>query len=183
MRFTDLPLSGAVLVELEPRNDDRGFFARTFCAEEFAAHGLSTRVVQCNLSCNRVRGTVRGLHYQLEPSTEAKLIRCVRGAVHSVIVDVRPESPTYLRHLSVDLLAEERRALYVPEMFANGYQTLSDGAEIMYQVSEFYAPEQERGLRYDDPALGIPWPLAVACISPKDASWPLLATPAGVPSR
>ena len=180
MRFVATELQGPVIIELEPKADARGFFARTFCQHEFAEQGLSVSVAQCNLSFNHRRATVRGLHYQLPPSAEAKLIRCVRGAVHSVIVDVRPGSPTYLQNVSVDLRAEERRALYVPEMFANGYQTLTDDAEVMYQVSEFYAPDTERGLRFDDPALGIEWPLPMAEISPKDAAWPLIETATGV---
>jgi dTDP-4-dehydrorhamnose 3,5-epimerase len=174
VRFTPTRLSGPALIDLEPRGDERGFFARTFCVEEFAAHGLNADVKQCNLSFNEVRGTLRGLHYQTPPASEAKLIRCVRGAVRSVIVDVRPDSPTYLEHIAVDLRSEERRALYVPEMFANGYQTLTDSAEVMYQVSELYAPDREHGLRHDDPALGIAWPLPVSRISVKDAGWPLI---------
>jgi dTDP-4-dehydrorhamnose 3,5-epimerase len=174
VRFIPTELIGPMVVELEPRSDSRGFFARSFCAREFADHGLRTSFVQCNVSRNHRRGTLRGLHYQLPPAAEAKLIRCIHGAIRSVIVDVRPESPTYLRHISIELRAQDRRALYVPEMFANGYQALADDAEVIYQVSEFYAPEYERGLRQDDPVLGIEWPLPVTEISPKDASWPLL---------
>jgi dTDP-4-dehydrorhamnose 3,5-epimerase len=175
VRFIPTELSGPMVVELEPRSDSRGMFARSFCAREFAEHGLRAEFVQCNVSYNRRRGTVRGLHYQLPPATEAKLIRCIHGAIRSVIVDVRPESPTYLRHVSIELRSQDRRALYVPEMFANGYQALADDAEVIYQVSEFYAPELERGLRYDDPVLGIEWPLPATEISPKDAAWPLLS--------
>jgi dTDP-4-dehydrorhamnose 3,5-epimerase len=174
VRFIPTELIGPMVVELEPRSDVRGFFGRTFCAREFADHGLAQAFVQCNVSYNHRRGTVRGLHYQLPPAAEAKLIRCIHGAVRSVIVDVRPESPTYLQHVSVELRAQDRRALYVPEMFANGYQALTDDAEVIYQVSEFYAPDYERGLRQDDPVLGIEWPLPVTMISPKDATWPLL---------
>jgi len=174
VRFIATELIGPVVVELEPRSDNRGFFGRSFCAREFADHGLDTAFVQCNVSYNHRRGTVRGLHYQLAPATEAKLIRCIHGAIRSVIVDVRPESPTYLRHVSVELRSQDRRALYVPEMFANGYQALTDDAEVIYQVSGFYAPDHERGLRHDDPVLGIEWPLPVTVISPKDATWPLL---------
>jgi dTDP-4-dehydrorhamnose 3,5-epimerase len=181
VRFVLTPLDGPRVIELEPHQDGRGFFARTFCAHEFAARGLRTDVVQCNLSYNRRRGTVRGLHYQLPPSAEAKLIRCIHGAVRSVIVDVRPGSSTYLRHFAITLRADERRALYVPELFANGYQTLTDDAEVLYQVSEFYTPELERGLRHDDPVLAITWPLPVTETSEKDAGWPLLtADPAGI---
>ena len=174
MIFTETDLKGAFTIDLEPRHDARGFFSRSFCQDEFAAHGLKTDVVQCNLSFNFRRGTLRGLHYQLPPATEAKLIRCVKGAIRSIIVDLRPESPTYLRHIQVTLSAENRRAVYVPEMFANGYQALTDGAEAIYQVSERYTPDRERGLRYSDPALGIRLPLPVTVISEKDAAWPLL---------
>ena len=174
MIFTETALKGAFIIDLEPRGDARGFFSRTFCQREFAEHGLRTDVVQCNLSFNHRRGTWRGLHYQLPPATEAKLIRCVRGAIQSVIVDLRPGSPSYRKHIQVTLSAENRRAVYVPDMFGNGYQTLTDDAEAIYQVSEFYTPGRERGLRYDDPVLGISLPLLVTTISEKDAAWPLL---------
>lgn len=174
MRFIETALAGAYVVELEERRDDRGFFARTFCVREFSELGLTTRISQCNLSFNHRRGTVRGLHYQAEPAVEAKLIRCIAGAIHQVLVDMRPGSPTYLQHVSVELSAENRRAVYLPELFAAGVQTLTDNAEVMYQVSEFHTPETERGLRFDDPAIGIAWPLPVAEISAKDAAWPYL---------
>lgn len=174
MIFTETTLKGAFIIDLEPHSDERGFFARTYCRNEFAQHGLKTDIAQCNLSFNHRRGTWRGLHYQLPPATEAKLIRCVNGAIQSVIVDLRPQSPTYRSHIQVTLSAENRRAVYVPEMFGNGYQALSDGAVAIYQVSEFYTPGRERGLRYDDPALGIRLPLPVTLISEKDAAWPLL---------
>jgi dTDP-4-dehydrorhamnose 3,5-epimerase len=174
MRFIETALPGAYVVELEERRDDRGFFARTFCVREFSELGLSTRISQCNLSFNHRRGTVRGLHYQVEPAAEAKLVRCTAGAVHQILVDMRPGSPTYLRHIAVELSAANRRAVYVPELFAAGLQTLEDDTELMYQVSEFHSPEAERGLRFDDPAIGIAWPLPVAAISPKDAAWPYL---------
>jgi dTDP-4-dehydrorhamnose 3,5-epimerase len=172
MRFTETSLKGAFILELEPRCDHRGLFARTFCVEEFQAHGLCTRVLQCNLSFNPARGTLRGMHYQLPPATEVKIVRCTRGAVYDVIIDLRPESPTYGSHIGVELSSENRRTLYVPEMFGHGYQTLTDDAEVMYQVSEMYTPGSERGLRYDDPAFGISWPLPVSAISEKDAAWP-----------
>lgn len=177
MRFIETALPGAYIVELEERADDRGFFARTFCVREFSELGLTTRVSQCNLSFNRRRGTLRGLHYQAEPAAEAKLIRCIAGAVHQVLVDMRPGSPTFLRHIAVELSAANRRAVYLPELFAAGMQTLEDDTELMYQVSEFHTPEAERGLRFDDPAIGITWPLAVTEISPKDGAWPYLAAP------
>src|SRR5688572_1245749 len=145
MRFTETKLAGAFLLDIEPREDERGFFARTFCRREFTAHGLSPAVVQCNSSYNHARGTLRGMHYQLPPAAEAKLVRCIRGAIYDVIVDLRPGSATYLEHVGVELTADNRRQLYVPELFAHGYLTLTDGAEVAYQVSEFYAPGAERG--------------------------------------
>jgi len=166
-------------VELEHRSDNRGFFARTFCQQEFEAHGLNPNVAQCNLSFNEKAGTLRGLHYQTPPATEAKLFRCIRGAIYDVIVDMRPDSSTYLQYFGIELTAANHLALYVPEMFAHGYQALEDGTEVLYQVSEFYTPGVEQGLRYDDSALGISWPMPVTVISEKDQSWPLL-TPVSV---
>lgn len=176
MRFEETPLAGAFVIEIEPHADDRGFFARAYCAREFEEHGLEPRVVQANLSYNRSKGTLRGMHYQAPPAGEAKLVRCIRGAIHDVIVDLRRDSPTYLQHVGVDLTAENRRALFVPALFAHGFQTLEDEVEVFYQVSEFYTPGAERGLRHDDPALGISWPLPVSEISDKDRSWDLLET-------
>ena len=172
MRFRETRLAGAFVVELERLEDERGFFARAFCGREFEAHGLNPRVAQCNLAFNAQRGTLRGLHYQLPPAAEAKFIRCLRGAVYDVIIDLRPGSPTYLQHFGVELSSDNRLALYVPEMFAHGYQALTDAAEVFYQVSEFYTPGAERGIKYDDQALGIAWPLPVTVISSKDAAWP-----------
>jgi dTDP-4-dehydrorhamnose 3,5-epimerase len=174
MHFTETPLIGAFVVELQPHKDDRGLFARTFCAREFGAQGLIETFVQCNTSWNTSKGTVRGLHYQLPPSSEAKLVRCTAGAMWDVIVDLRPASRTYLQHIGVELTAANRRALYIPEMFAHGFQTLEDGTEALYQMSEFYAPDLSTGIRYDDPKLGIKWPLAVASISDKDQRRALL---------
>ncbi len=174
MRFTELEIPGAYVVDLEPHANSRGFFARTFCAREFAEHGLTTTVAQVNASFNHRRGTLRGMHYQDEPALEAKLVRCVSGAILDVLVDMRPDSPTYLRHAAVELSAANRRQLYIPQRCAAGYQTLADDTEVAYQVSEFYAPGTERGLRHDDPALGITWPLPVSEISAKDLAWPLL---------
>jgi dTDP-4-dehydrorhamnose 3,5-epimerase len=170
-------LSSVAVVELELKGDDRGFFARTFDRKEFADAGLDPLVEQCNLSFNHKAGTLRGMHYQVAPATEAKLVRCTAGAIVDIIVDVRPDSPTYLQHYSIELTADNRRALYVPPMFAHGYQTLTDGTEVSYQVSEAYTPGTERGLRHDDPALGLSWPLPVSVISPKDAAWPLILDP------
>ncbi|PIG90422.1 dTDP-4-dehydrorhamnose 3,5-epimerase [Gloeocapsopsis sp. IPPAS B-1203] len=174
MKFTQTPLKGAYIIDIEEKPDHRGFFARTYCAEEFAAHGLKATVAQCNLSFNHHKGTLRGMHYQVAPACETKLVRCISGAIYDVIVDMRPQSPTYLQHIGVELSAQNRRALYVPEMFAHGYQALTDGAEVVYQVGEFYTPGYERGLRYDDPVLGIDWPIPVSEISAKDAAWALL---------
>jgi dTDP-4-dehydrorhamnose 3,5-epimerase len=172
MRFEPTILSGAYVVTLEVKEDERGFFARTFCQQEFADHGLKPVVAQCNLSFNHKAGTLRGMHFQVPPAAETKLVRCTRGAVYDVIVDLRPDSPTYLRHVGVELSEHNHKALYVPELFAHGYQTLTDGAEVAYQVGEMYTPGYERGIRYNDPALGIRWPLPVAVISAKDANWP-----------
>ncbi len=177
MEFRETKLKGAFIVALRPMQDHRGFFSRTFCAKEFEAHNLRPAVAQCNLSSNYSKGTLRGMHYQIPPATETKFIRCTQGAIYDVIVDLRPDSETYLQHIGVELTAENHLALYVPEMFAHGYQTLTDDTEIIYQVSEFYTPNQERGIRYDDPALGIQWLLPISEISEKDASWSLFKTP------
>lgn len=171
MRFIDTKLKEAFIIELEPKEDERGFFARSFCQEEFKAHGLNSRVVQCNISFNRKRGTLRGLHYQIAPYEEAKLVRCTRGAIYDVIIDLRPESPTFKQWIGVELTAENHRMLYVPEGFAHGFQTLEDNTEVFYQVSEFYHPESERGVRWDDPAFNIEWPLPVTVVSEKDQRW------------
>jgi len=175
MLFTQTKLKDAYIIDLELRSDDRGAFARTFCAQEFETHGLKPTVAQCNLSFNHKAGTLRGMHYQLPPAAETKLIRCTQGAIYDVIIDMRPDSPSYLQHIGVELTADNRRALYVPEMFAHGYQALTDGAEVVYQVGEFYTPGYERGLRYNDPKFGIAWPLPVTVISDKDANWALFA--------
>jgi len=174
MIFTETKLKGAFIIDLELREDQRGAFARTFCANEFEAHGLKPTVAQCNLSFNHKAGTLRGMHYQVPPAAETKLVRCTQGAIYDVIIDMRPNSPTFMQHIGVELTAENRRSLYVPEMFAHGYQSLTDGAEVVYQVGEFYTPGYERGLRYDEPALGIEWPLPVTVISEKDAAWALV---------
>lgn len=173
MIFTETKLKGAFIIDLELREDPRGAFARTFCANEFEAHGLKPTVAQCNLSFNHKAGTLRGMHYQVPPAAETKLVRCTKGAIYDVIIDMRPDSPTFMQHIGIELTADNRRSLYVPEMFAHGYQSLTDGAEVTYQVSEFYTPGYERGLRYDDPALRIEWPLPVTVISEKDAAWAL----------
>ena len=174
MIFTETHLRGAYLVELQEISDDRGFFARAFCANEFEKHGLKPAIAQINLSYNEKKGTMRGLHYQQAPATEAKFMRCINGAIYDVIVDMRPDSETYLQHFGAELSAENRRALYVPEMFAHGYLALTDGAQAYYSASEFYTPGVEQGLRYDDPVLGIQWPQPVTIVSEKDAGWPLI---------
>lgn len=173
MLFTETKLKGAFIVDLEPREDQRGFFARTFCAKEFEAHGLKPTIVQCNLSVNYKRGTLRGMHYQIPPSTETKLVCCIKGAIYDVIIDLRPESSTYLSHIGVELTDENRRALCIPDQFAHGFQTLTDESEVIYQMGDFYAPEYAYGYRYDDPVFGIDWPLPVSKISDKDRAWSL----------
>lgn len=175
MIITRTPIEGVAIIDLDYRRDDRGFFARTFCREEFLAAGLEPLVEQCNQSFNHKAGTLRGMHMQVAPHPETKLVRCVAGAIVDIIVDMRPDSPTRFQHVSVELSAANRRALYVPPYFAHGYQTLTDNAEVTYMVSGAYTPAAERGLRHDDPALGLEWPVPVTVISEKDASWPLLA--------
>jgi len=172
--FTETKLRGAFLIELEKHADERGFFARSFCQDEFRAHGLRPVIAQCNVSWNRKRGTLRGLHYQASPHEEAKVVRCTRGVVWDVIVDLRQSSPTRMRWHALELTAENHLALYVPEGFAHGFQTLSDDSEVLYQMSEFYHPELASGLRWDDPRLGIGWPLPHPMLSERDRSYPLL---------
>ena len=174
MIFTKTNIEGVAIVDLVVKRDDRGFFARSFCREEFIANGLEPMVEQCNLSFNYKKGTIRGMHMQIAPHPEAKYVRCIRGAVMDIIVDMRPGSPTRFQHVAVELSQDNRRGLYVPPFFAHGYQTLTDDAEVSYQVSGGYAPQAERGLRYNDPVLQLPWPLPVTVISDKDRSWPLL---------
>ncbi|GAA6160688.1 dTDP-4-dehydrorhamnose 3,5-epimerase [Ruegeria sp. HU-ET01832] len=174
MIFQETPLSGAYLIELERRGDDRGFFARTFCAQEFAAQDLVTNFVQGNMSLSRDAGTLRGLHFQHAPAQETKLIRCVAGALFDVIVDIRPGSKTYLQSFSAELSAQNGLAMYVPKGFAHGFQTLQPDSVASYMVDEYYSPQDEGGFRYDDPALRITWPHEVTEISAKDTSWPLI---------
>jgi dTDP-4-dehydrorhamnose 3,5-epimerase len=171
--FNETNIPGAWVIELEQRGDDRGFFARAWCANEFTDHGLNARLVQVNLSFNEMAGTLRGMHYQRKPHEEAKCVRCTRGAIYDVVLDLRPDSPSYKAWFAVELTADNRRMLYVPEGCAHGYQTLSDATETIYQVSEFYAPESEGGVRWDDPTFAIEWPDAGRrMLSPKDAAWP-----------
>jgi dTDP-4-dehydrorhamnose 3,5-epimerase len=178
--FHKTSLQDAFVIELEKRGDDRGFFARTMCRQEFAAHGLDTDYVQQNTSFSAHKGTIRGMHYQLPPHTEAKLVRCIEGTIVDIIVDLRRDSPTYLKHEKFELSDTNRRQLYVPRGFAHSFQAVSDDVEVSYLVSAAYTPAAERGVRYSDPRLGIEWPLPVTVISDKDANWPLLQD--GVPS-
>jgi dTDP-4-dehydrorhamnose 3,5-epimerase len=172
MKLTPLSLPGAYLIEPEPVCDERGFFARTWSALEFERLGLNPRIEQCSISWNARRGTLRGLHYQTEPHAEAKLIRCGFGAIYDVIVDLRPSSPTCGKWSSAELTAESRRMLYVPEGFAHGFQTLVDGAEVSYQISAGYSPECARGVRWNDPAFGIEWPISQPILSARDRAFP-----------
>lgn len=172
MIFEPLRIPGACVIRPDKIGDDRGFFARVWCQREFEAQGLCIRVAQANISHSRRKGTLRGMHYQVPPATETKLVRCTRGAIYDVILDLRPGSPTRCEWVGVELTAEDRSMLYVPRGFAHGFQTLTDDAEVFYQVSEFYSPENERGLRYNDPSIGIEWPEEVTVISDKDRSWP-----------
>lgn len=174
MIFNQTKLAGAYIVEFEKKKDSRGFFARAFCAGELRHHGVEFQVVQANISHNHKKGTLRGIHYQAPSASEPKFIRCIRGAVWDVIVDMRPGSPTYLQHLGVELSADNGRAIYVPDLFAHGNQALSDGTELLYLMGGAYTPGLERGLRFDDPAIGIEWPLPVDVIDDKDRNWPLL---------
>ncbi|MEW6053648.1 MAG: dTDP-4-dehydrorhamnose 3,5-epimerase [Nitrospirota bacterium] len=188
MIFTETKLKGAYIIELEKLQDNRGFFARTFCRREFEARRLNPNIVQCNISYNKKKGTLRGMHYQAAPYQEAKLISCIRGAIYDVIIDIRPDSPTYRQWLSVELTAHHppltietshspinlstHKLLYVPEGFAHGFLTLSDNAEVCYQMSEFYMPDYARGIRWNDPAFNIKWPIAIAAMSEKDMQYP-----------
>ena len=172
MKFTPTDLAGATVIDLERREDARGWFARTYCAREFAEHGLPTDMVQTNMSLTRRAGTLRGMHFQLAPDAEDKLVRCVRGAIWDAIVDIRPQSPTYCRWIGVELSEDNGRMLLVPKGFAHGFVTLSDDAAVTYQVSAFYSPKSERGARHDDPAFGIRWPVPVLDMSDKDRNWP-----------
>jgi dTDP-4-dehydrorhamnose 3,5-epimerase len=174
VRLVATGIEGAMLVELDRLEDERGFFARTFDAAEFEAAGLEPAVVQCNVSFNVAAGTLRGMHYQDERAPEAKLVRCTRGSILDVIVDMRPDSPTRLQHVAVELSEANHTALYVPPLFAHGFQTLADNTEVFYQMGHAFVPGAGAGLRYDDPALGIRWPLPVSVIAPKDREWPLL---------
>ena len=168
MIFNETPLEGAYVLELDRIEDERGFFALSWCVREFEEHDLNPNLAKCNVSFNKKKGTLRGIHYQAAPHEEAKLVRCTTAALYDVIIDLRSDSPTFKQWFSVDLTAENRKALYIPEGFAHGFQTLEDDTEVFYQMSEFYHPESACGLRYDDLAFGIEWPLANPTLSPKD---------------
>jgi dTDP-4-dehydrorhamnose 3,5-epimerase len=175
MIFAETKLKGAFTVDIERREDSRGYFARAFCQNEFEKYGLKPLIAQANVAFNIKKGTVRGMHFQFPPAAETKFVRCTRGAILDIIVDLRPDSATYLQHISVELSEDNARGLYVPERFAHGYQVLRDKTETSYMVGEFYTPGSEGGLMYDDPALGLSWPLPVSVISDKDAKWALLS--------
>lgn len=171
MIFAETKLKGACIVEVEKKEDERGFFARTFCQHELEAQGLDPRVAQCSTSFNKKKGTLRGMHYQVAPHAEAKLVRCTMGAIYDIIIDMRRDSPTFRQWVAAELTAENRRMLYIPEGLAHGFQTLVDYTEVLYQMSEFYHPECARGVRWDDPAFALIWPIAAAVLSPRDAGF------------
>jgi dTDP-4-dehydrorhamnose 3,5-epimerase len=172
MKFIRVPLEGAFVVEIEPVVDQRGFFARTWCAEEFRSHGLDPRLAQCGFSFNKRKGTLRGMHYQAEPHAEVKLIRCFAGAIYDVILDLRPASPSYCKWFGVELTASNGKMLYVPEGFAHGFETLADDTQVFYQMSVPYRPELARGVRWNDPLFDIQWPHRDAILSERDRSFP-----------
>ena len=177
MIFNETKLKGAFIIDLEQHQDDRGFFARTFCQKELEANGLIADVAQANLSLSKTRGTLRGMHYQKSPFEETKLVRCTKGALYDVIIDLRPDSPTYKKWIGVELTADNYRMLFVPKNFVHGFITLTDDTEVTYMVSQFYAPGSELGIRWNDPQFGIQWPVNVQVISEKDAGWPDFASP------
>ncbi|MEW6183467.1 MAG: dTDP-4-dehydrorhamnose 3,5-epimerase [Bacillota bacterium] len=172
MRFKETPLKGAYIVELEPIRDERGFFARSFCQKEFSEHGLNSEIVQCNISSNKRKGTIRGMHYQESPHEEIKIVTCIKGSIYDVIIDLRPDSPTYCKWFASELSATDFKMLYVPKGFAHGFQTLEDDSIVFYQMSELYHPECARGVRWDDPAFKIDWATSVRVISDKDKHYP-----------
>ena len=175
MQFIQTPLAGAYLIQPEAISDNRGFFARSFCEKEFAVHGLSTKSVQCNISYNNKRGTLRGMHFQHKPNAEAKLVRCTSGAIYDVIIDLRENSPTFSRWVGYELTSSNHNAMYIPEGFAHGFQTLVDDSEVFYQMFNFFVPESAGGVRWDDPAFKIEWPIKNFVMSDKDCSYPNFA--------
>ena len=172
MIFVERKLKGVFIIEPERKEDERGFFARTWCQTEFEKHGMDARLVQCSLSYNAKKGTLRGMHYQVAPYAEAKLVRCTMGAIYDVILDLRQKSVTFKQWMAVELTAENRKAMYIPEGLAHGFQTLRDDTEVFYQMSDFYHPECARGVRWDDPAFDVSWPSGPRIISPKDLQYP-----------
>src|ERR1700740_3810145 len=172
MRFLETKIPGVYEISIEPKRDERGFFARSWCAQEFASHGLNSKLLQCSISFNTHKGTLRGVHYQAAPYQEAKLVRCTKGAIFDVAIDLRPRSRTFKSWVSVVLTAELRKMLYVPEGCAHGFLTLEDNTEVFYQMSEFYNPASARGVRWDDPAFQIAWPETIAVISDRDRTYP-----------
>ena len=172
MIFTETKLAGAFVIDLERRSDDRGFFTRTFCQQEFEAHGLNAQVVQCNVSFNKRKGTLRGMHYQAAPFAEAKLVRCTSGSIYDVIIDLRAASATFKQYFTVELSAENCRMLYIPEDFAHGFQTLQDDTEVFYQMAQRYSAEHAQGVRWNDPAFGIEWPEGERIITDRDQNYP-----------
>lgn len=175
MRFKPTKLAGAFVIEIDRQEDERGFFARTFCRREFEEHGLNPCVAQCSVSFNRKRGTLRGMHYQAPPHEECKLVRCTRGAIYDVIVDLRRHSPSYQRWFGIELSSDNRLMLYIPEGVAHGFETLTDDSEVFYEISEFYDAECSRGVRWDDPVFAIKWPLAPSVVSERDRNYPDVA--------
>jgi dTDP-4-dehydrorhamnose 3,5-epimerase len=171
MIFTEAKLKGAFIIDIDPHEDERGFFARSWCADEFKQHGLDPRLAQCNISFNKKRGTLRGMHYQAEPFPEAKLVRCTMGAIYDVVIDLRSGSPTFKQWSAVEMTAENRRALYIPEGLAHGFQTLVDNTEVLYQMGEFFHPECARGVRWNDPAFAVEWPRDISIISSRDQGY------------
>jgi dTDP-4-dehydrorhamnose 3,5-epimerase len=172
MIFAETMLKGVFIIEPERLEDERGFFARTWCRRVFEEHGLNSQLAQCSISFNRTRGTLRGMHYQDEPYGEAKLVRCTHGTIYDAVIDLRPGSPTFKRWIGLELTADNHRMLYIPEGFAHGFQTLEEHTEVFYQMSQFYAPDYARGVRWNDPAFDIRWPAAVSVISERDRSYP-----------
>ena len=171
MIFTETKLTGAFIIEPEKLADERGFFARTWCKREFNSHGLNPNLVQCNISFNKIKGTIRGMHYQSAPYEEAKLVRCTKGKIYDVIIDIRPESLTYKQWISVELSAANHKSIYIPEGFAHGFQSLKDNTEVFYQMGEFYQPECACGIRWNDPQFNVIWPFEAITISDKDKNW------------
>ncbi len=172
MIFTETQLKGLYIIEPERLADERGFFARTWCQKELASHGLENRLVQCSISYNPKKGTLRGMHFQTSPWEEVKIVRCTSGEIYDVVIDLRPDSPTFKKWFGLNLSQEERNMLYIPKGFAHGFMTLSDEVEVFYQMSEFYSPDHSGGLRWNDPAFGIRWPMAVQLISERDNTYP-----------